>query len=99
MWGTAYEYEGYICRVYPSQLESRYEELKQENDRAWDNILTLMASTPPQHDTEDGVAWHEDLVSKYNEYRELIEDNCYQMAMIRNCLETLKEYPDKVKED
>lgn len=99
MWGTAYEYEGYIYRVHPSQLGSKYEELKQENERAWENLLVLMASTPSQQTTEDTGAWHEDLVSKYNEYRDIIENNCHQMAMIDNCLETLKEHPDKVKED
>ena len=99
MWGTAYTHEGYIARVHPSRLKDRLDELLDENDSIWDQILVLMASTPKQDASGDDLEWPVSLTSAYREYRQQLEDNYRIITDIRNCLDVMAEHPDRVKED
>lgn len=100
-WGTYYTYDGYILRVGKNELKEKYEDLKDDNDTLWNEILQRIAMTPPQSikDCEDNDMDYVDYMSNHIKYlRQQIEENNFLMARIDDCLETLQEHPDKVSE-
>lgn len=100
-WGTYYTYDGYLIRLGKNELESKYDDLKDDNDTLWNEILQRIAMTPPISikDCEDNDMDYVEWMSNHIKYlRTQMEENCFLMARISDCLETMREHPDKVTE-
>lgn len=100
-WGTYYKHEGYLSRIGKDSLWSKKEELERVNKMLWEEILAYMAATPLEYakDCEGSeYPYVEFLTFKMREFREEIEDNCYMLARIGDCIEAKEENPENVTE-
>ena len=100
-WGTYYTYDGYILRVGKNSLEEKLNDLKDDNDTLWNEILQRIAMTPPLSikDCENNDMDYVDYMSNHiKNLRNQIEENVSLMARINDCLETLHENPENVTE-
>lgn len=101
-WGTTYKHEGYLNRIYKSQIPHRKEECIQNIEDLWALILSYMASTPPAYAKGDGdyeYPYSEFLVSRLKEIREELEENIGLLHRITDCEETMRDDPENVKDD
>ena len=84
-WGSYYTYDGYILRVGKNELEEKYEDLKDDNDTLWNEILQRIAMTPPQSlkDCEDNDMDYVEWMSCHiKALRRQLEENVSLMARI-----------------
>ena len=100
-WGTYYTYEGYLIRLSKNELEEKLEDLKDDNDTIWNELLQYIAATPPEKITDeegnkgDFIEW---MACHIKYLRNQLEQNVSLMARINDCLETMHEHPEKVTE-
>ena len=100
-WGTYYKYDGYLSRISKRELESKLDELRTINNDMWGEILAYMAATPPvTMENEEGYKYpyQEFITGKWKEFKNEIEENERLISKIEDCLETLQEHPEQVKE-
>ena len=100
-WGTYYQYDGYLIRLGKNELEEKYDDLKDDNDTIWNELLQYIAATPPEKvtDSEGGKSDFIEWMSCHIKYlRRQLEENVSLMARISDCLETMHEHPEKVTE-
>ena len=103
-WGVNYTYEGYLSRMSKNQLEDELDTNKKIIADYWRQLLALAAATPPataKYDEEDGgreYPYAEFLACKLGEIQRELEDYYYQNHHIEDCLEVMREDPDKVTE-
>ena len=100
-WGTTYKHEGYLNRIYKSQIESKLRECDDNLRSLWNQITIYMAQTPPAwEDTEYGkrpyAAFLEELIE---EIREEMEENIILRYKLQECQEAMDENPENVKDD
>lgn len=100
-WGTAYTYEGYLIRLGKNELREKLDDLKDDNDTLWNEILQRIAATPPVIIKDDAgndyeyITWMSEHIKQL---RTELEDNVSLMARIQDCLETMEEHPERVTE-
>lgn len=100
-WGVYYTYDGYLSHLSKNELENELENLKRVNELMWREILAYMAATPPavSKDPEgEEYPTPEFFATKIKDYRDTIEENMTMITHIEDCLEAIKENPDKVTE-
>lgn len=101
-WGTTYRHEGYLSRIYKSQIPSKKEECTKAINDLWSVILSYMSATPPAYaKSDDGYEYpySEFIVNKLNDIRAELEDNMYLLHCINDCEDTMEDDPDNVTED
>ena len=100
-WGTMYKHEGYLSRIYKSQIPSKIEDCNRNIDSLWTQITIYMAQTPPAwEETEYGkqpyAAFLENLIK---ELRDELEENIILRYKLQECKEVMDEHPENVEED
>ena len=103
-WEVDYTYRGHICGMSKATLESRLEDLQQEQDNLWRQLIAMAAMTPPHViKTEDEEGAYSDYYPEYlsrkmDIIRTTMEDNSYMINHIKDCLEAIKQNPEEVTE-
>ena len=100
-WGVYYTYNGYINGTSKSRLKEKKQECIDVNEMLWNQILAMMAMTPPayaENENGDKYPWSEYLDMTIREWKEEIESNCMLIARIDDCLEAIEENPEGVTE-
>lgn len=100
-WGVSYQYDGYLIRLTKNELPEKLEDLKDDNDAMWREILAYMASTPPANikDSEGSEYPFNDFIANHIKYlRDEIERNTALIARIEDCMETMHDHPELVTE-
>lgn len=100
-WGTYYKHEGYLSHIGKSRIDAEIKEREDDNRRIYAEITAFMAMTPPAYAKEDHgneYPWAEFIAEKMNEYREALERNCFLLARLHDCRDTLREHPENVEE-
>ena len=101
-WGTVYKHEGYLNRIYKSQISSRKEDCIDNIKDIWNTILAYMVATPPayaQGDDNYEYPYAEFMASKVKELREALEEEMYILHQINDCEEAMENDPESVVDD
>lgn len=96
-----YKYNGCLDDMHIDELEDKLEELKDDNDTMWNEILQYISATPPVTipDCEGNPMSFIEYMSSHIKYlRNQIEENDKMINWISDCLETKHEHPEDVKE-
>lgn len=96
-----YKYNGCLDDMHIDELEDKLEELRDDNDTMWNEILQYISATPPVTipDCEGNPMSFIEYMSCHIKYlRNQIEENDKMINWISDCLETKHEHPENVKE-
>ena len=97
-----YDYKGCLDDIHIDELEDKLAELKDDNDTIWNEILQYIASTPPitiPDDEGNPMSFIEYMSCHIKYLRNQIEENDKMINWISDCLETMREHPENVKEE
>ncbi len=102
-WGTNYKYEGVICRVGMNELEQKLEETYTSLNGIRDEMIALMAMSPPTNgivEDEDGekVHWTQYVVRRLNCLWEELEELMCCSIQLQQALEVKKYEPENISE-
>lgn len=102
-WGTNYKYEGFICRVGMNELEQKLEETHTSLNGIRDEMIALMAMSPPANgivEDEDGekVHWTQYVVRRLNCLWEELEKLMCCSVRLQQALEVKKYEPENISE-
>ena len=98
---TYYKYDGELKHIAKNHLEDELNELKQNNDRLWDQILILMAMSPAPQSTENGYCqnWPDFIQERCSELREEIEINSIRISHLDDAIVSQMLDPNSVHDD
>lgn len=101
-WGTSYKYDGYIIRVAINELESKLADTKDELEDSRDELLALMAMSPPasgsiEHEGEK-MAWDEYVKCRLDRIWDDIEMHMYQSVVLEQAIEVKHSNPENLSE-
>ena len=102
-WGTNYKYEGVISRVGINELEQKLEETQTLLNGIREEMIVLMAMSPPANgvvEDEDGgkVLWPQYVVRRLNCLWEELEELMCCSVRLQQALEVKKYEPENISE-
>ena len=102
-WGTNYKYEGFISRVGINELEQKLEETHTSLNGIREEMIALMAMSPPANgmvEDEDGgkILWPQYVVRRLNCRWEELEELMCCSGRLQQALEVKKYEPENISE-